>query len=808
MTVHATIDFETRSACDLKKHGSWVYSRHETTEAMCLAYRLPHWKPGRVDLWHMAHPEHGIRESKPPQELFDWIADGGLVEAHNAFFERVIWRNVMVRKHDWPEMPHLQWRCSASRASASSLPRDLENACKAMGLAIEKDMEGRRLMLKMSKPRKPRKAEVIAWMEDNFLSGDYRKYTARMVEEAGPFWHSDPDDLERLWAYCQQDVRAEEALSEVIPHLSDRELQLWQLDQQINERGARFDLPMAHAAIRLASQAKRRMNRELEKLTGIKSATQRAAVKDWLARAGVELPDTTADTVDKFLARSDVGAREKRVLQILKDVNRTSTRKYTSCIDKTDHEDGRARDLLMYHGASTGRWSGKGIQVQNFPRGTSKNSTYFDKKSGHHKAKFDMDVAAADIIDEDDEWIEAVYDGGTMEGLSSALRGLVIPSEDHELIVADYAAIEARCVLGEAGAEAARNVFRTGGDIYCDMAEGIYGYPVNKHEHPDERQFGKQAILGLGYGMGFLTFLLTCRKYGITFSVAQVKGILKDKYLKYYDWVDDYLFPKPRDEEDPKAYSNRKRNASKTRRQLTDADEDPKAIIHELALMKYTVDVYRTRYPEVKQMWADQEAAAIAAVREWEELVQRHREELQFEWELENGPLDDTNVSFSLMPWERDNVGDHIEGPVHVAGCMMWYVKGGFLCGELPSGRLLRYRSPSIKPTRTSWGAVKDGLRYMSIVTGNKWARTSTYGGKIVENITQAVARDVMADAMLAMRGTKYVPLMTVHDELVCEVPRGQGDVEEFEELMAHTESWADGCPIAAEGAIMQRYRK
>lgn len=802
----ATIDFETRSACDLKKHGSWVYSKHPTTEAMCLAFHLPGYED--VDLWHAGYEDELIAETELPLDLFAYILAGGAVEAHNAFFERVIWLNVMVARHGWPKVPSRSWRCSASRASACALPRDLENAGKAMGLGTEKDMDGRKLMLKMSKPRQPRKAEIEEFMEANGLTGDYRRHKQACIAGSPIFWHFTEEDFYRLCLYCKQDVRTEMELSDALPDLSDTELQVWFLDQEINERGARFDRDMATVALDLAEQWKKKLNKELHEITGVERATQRAQVKAWLEECeDLELPDTTAETMDWYLDNVEMSGRARRVLYIMKQVNRTSTRKYQAALDKTDPDDWRARDLLMYHGANTGRWSGKGIQVQNLPRGKmGSNASYFNKK-GELVLYFDMDVAVEDILEGDIDWLEICY-GDVMELLSSALRGMIMPREGYDLIVADYSAIEARCVLWEAGAEDALQVFRTGGDIYCDMATGIYGYNVNKKDHPDERQFGKQAILGLGYQMGFITFLLTCRKYKISFGLDQVKRILGTKFNKYHGWVDNYLFPKPKDGEAQKAYNNRKRQATKVRRQLTDAGEKPAEIIHELALMKYTVDVYRTRYSEVKAMWNAQEAAALSAVRQWEDLLWSEIGFMDEGYQELYAPRGRVHMAEDLKTPVGIKWRDGIDGPRIKCGPVTWFVMGGFLCCELPSGRLLRYRDPMIKASKTSWGETKDALRYWTVVTGGKWARTSTYGGKLVENITQAIARDVMAEAMLRSAETIYDALMTVHDELVCEVPSGQGDVKEFEQLMAETAAWADGCPIDAEGGIMKRYRK
>lgn len=750
----ATADFESRSACDLKKHGGYLYSLHPTTQAMCLHYKLP--GEGRVRRWHMAHPQHLIAESPAPEELFAFVLAGGLVEAHNAFFEQCMWLNVMVARHGWPKVPPKQWRCSAAKASAAGLPRDLDGAVKAMGLPIEKDMPGNRLMKKMCKPRQPRKDEVVAWMEAEGLTGDYRKLKAKFTAANGPLWHEEENDIYRLWDYCDTDVLAEEALSEAVPDLSPEELAIWQMDQAMNWRGARFDLDMADAALEMAKKWRDRLNDELEQMTGVSSATKRGEVKKWLAEhEDLDLPDTAAATLEWYIANEDMSGRARRVCEIVMDVNRTSTRKYQAMLDKAARGDWRVRDLLMYHGAGTGRWSGKGVQIHNFP--------------ARDLIVKDFDEACEAIKSRNLDWCVALF-GDVMKLLSHALRGAIVADDGRDLIVADYSAIEARCVLWEADAQKALDIFRTGGDIYCDMATGIYGYKVEKSTHKAERQFGKQAILGLGYGMGFVTFLLTCRKYDIHFPRTDVLRIMgRDKLEKYEGWVRSYLcLDEPRPDmspEEAKKYANKKRQAAKTRRRLVDAREDPRKIVHELALMKYTVDVYRARYSEVKQMWYDQEAAAIRAVQ---------------------------------------------EGGRVPCGKVVWEVKDGWLHCWLPSGRPIRYRDPEVKMARTSWGEQKPALRYMSVngVT-RKWERTATYGGKIVENITQAVARDIMANAMmLAHEGDTYDTIMSVHDELVCEVDKDKGSLEEFEELMSSIPPWAHGCPITAEAERYERYRK
>lgn len=729
----ATIDFESRSVFDLKKGGAWLYSKHHMTEVMVLRYLLPGMDtPG---IWHMAHEMHMIDESPAPKDLFNWIKDGGPVEAHNAFFERVMWMNIMVRRYGWPEIKDDQWRCSAAKAAAWSLPRSLEGACQAAGVDVQKDMEGRRLMLKMCKPRKPRKAEV-----EQMKAGG-------IDPDSVVLYHADEEDIYRLWDYCGTDVLSEKALSEVVPDLSPEELAIWQADQQFNLRGLLFDVDMAEAALDMAAKEKQRLNKELYTITGIKAASQRAVIKKWLTEhEGLDLPDTAGDTLTHYIENEEMSGRARRICEIVMFANKTSTRKYKAVIDKAD-SDGRIRDLLMYHGAGTGRWSGKGVQIQNFP--------------GANLIIKDFDAAAEDIKSGDLDWCHAIY-GNVMQMLSHALRGVIIAPPGKDLIVADYSAIEARVVLWLADAFKALDVFLRGGDIYCDMASGIYGYQVVKKTHKTERQFGKQAILGLGYGMGFVTFLLTCRKYGIKFALEDVYRIMGEyKAEETIAWVKDYLCMTG------EVNKSKLANAKKVVNRLTDAREDAREVLHELALMKYTVGVYRNRYPEVPAMWKAQEASAIRSAR----------------------GLGDTEC-----------------------GKVMWYYDGedDVLYCELPSGRRLTYQTPRVKMAKTSWGESKAALSYMSVNgISRKWERTHTYGGKIVENISQGGSRDIMANALLlAEEGSDYAPVLTVHDELGCEVDRNQGTLQDFENLMASVPPWAAGCPIEAEAERYRRYRK
>lgn len=708
----ATIDFETRSACSIKDCGSWRYSLDPTTQVMCLAFRLPTWEKGRTALWHPAFPHLGVEEADCPElvELFQWIAEGRLVEAHNAWFERGIWTNICVPKLGWPAVGHEQWRCSAAKAAAYSLPRNLENLTVALALKVKKDTEGAKVMKKMAKPRKPLKRDVCAWLDDNATlplpakkcvttlypndNGTYRvvaEWDGGSEEHDLPlFWNESAELLERLCAYCRVDVLAEEAVSDRLRDLSPKETEMYLMDQHINQMGFQLDREGIECALEIVNGIYAELNKELVELTEgqVQKATQRARMMAWFQENGLPLEDTQGSTIDSWLKREDVDPKVRRGLELVRALGRSSTAKFVAAQNWAHPDTWRVHGGLLYHGAGTGRWSGSGVQPHNFPRGNIKN----------------MELAWEVIKSRDLAAIEMLY-GDAMELLSHALRGMIVPTPGRRLMVADYAAIEARVVLWLAGDDEALDVFRRNECIYMAMATEIYGRLIyDKEAQAEERQMGKQAVLGLGYQMGAKKFQAT----------------LAEKY----------------------------------------------GIFIELEFAQKIVDAYRNKFWRVKKMWWDQEAAAIAAVR--------------------------------------------TPGRVVRCGRVQWCCFDGFLHCKLPSGRLLGYCDPRIIKKPTPWGENKDALTYMGVDPyTKKWRRQDTYGGMLVENITQATARDLMADAMLRChKEGLYDVILSVHDELIAECDMDKGDVKDFEATMAYTPDWAEGCPVKAEGWTGLRYRK
>lgn len=180
------------------------------------------------------------------------------------------------------------------------------------------------------------------------------------------------------------------------------------------------------------------------------------------------------------------------------------------------------------------------------------------------------------------------------------------------------------------------------------------------------------------------------------------------------------------------------------------------------------IAAYRASHPNVESFWYEVGNAAIRAVEH---------------------------------PGEKIRVGALKSITIACLGKYMYIV--------LPTKRALVYPAPGIVMEPPPWGGEdRKSLYYSGLSLNNQWVRMRTYGGHLVENIVQAVARDFMVDAKFRAREAGYAPLLSVHDEVVAERPLGEGSLEEYIRLMAVVPDWATGCPVAVEAWTGFRYRK
>ena len=137
-------------------------------------------------------------------------------------------------------------------------------------------------------------------------------------------------------------------------------------------------------------------------------------------------------------------------------------------------------------------------------------------------------------------------------------------------------------------------------------------------------------------------------------------------------------------------------------------------------------------------------------------------------------------------------------------GMVTVYYQSGMLKIALPSGRVLSYVRPRMTVNRFG----SESVSYEGIGTNRKWTRIESYGAKFCENIVQATARDVLAEAMLRLEKKGFDIVCHIHDEVVLEVPEGTSSVEEVNGIMAVCPDWCEGLPLKAAGFESPFYKK
>ncbi len=417
------LDIETFSATDLKKFGVYRYTEDPGFEILMCA-----WTRDKVD-YHIAVGEDEIL--RIPGLFTDTIV------AHNAPFERICFSVLEGVRYQDPA----RYIDTAAIAAANGLPRSLDKLAKALGVEA-KDSAGTRLINLFSKPN--------------------RKKRIRPEDK--------PEQWEEFKEYCIQDVRVLVACFEKMEDLrTDTEKKLLLVDQRINDRGIQIDEELAALAVAQASVNTERQREEVTLLTGVENPGSVTQLLDWFKEDGYELPDMTKETVAAHLGRTGDVVRD-RVLELRQDLALVASKKYETALGSVCR-DGRVRGTLMYHGAHTGRWSGRGVQLQNLP-----SASFTDDEGDWDEAS---ELSA----------LEVLFEGGEVD--ATTLKKLVRPMFLGPFVVADYNAVEARVLAWLAGEEWALQAFRAGRDLYVETARRMgpqYG-----------RKQGKVAVLALGY---------------------------------------------------------------------------------------------------------------------------------------------------------------------------------------------------------------------------------------------------------------------------------------------------------------------
>lgn len=507
MLKRVTMDFETRSASDLKKEGAYKYSLHPSTKPTCLAFK----ERGNPKVYLLKFEIINRKWKDLPKEFralwLKFISEGYEFAAHNAFFEQCIYYNVLVERYGWPTIPRTSWRCTAAKAAACALPRNLEGAGESLNLTTQKDKMGYVAMMATCKPTKQWNAWAKA--KEKVASGARiaertRKKAAQPEPPKFLEYEHNPAVWEALYKYCKIDVVTEELLDETLPDLIPTEQEIWFLNQRLNWRGLKIDIPTVQKIVGIMSVESKVKLKELDTLTMglVTKPGARKKILEFLALEGIELPDIRAKTVEDVLKGGKLSEDMQRLLEIRQQLSKTSTKKYQSFLDRANR-DGRVRDILLYHGASTGRDTGTGIQPHNFPRGAIKVT----KERPY--------AAVENIIECDHETLKVLYGDSLSIVFSSILRNMIIPGDGCELYVADFSKIEVAVLWWLSDNWAGLEILKSGKDPYIYMAAANLGKTYEEVEQAekageqwavDARQLGKAQVLGCGFRMSWSKF--------------------------------------------------------------------------------------------------------------------------------------------------------------------------------------------------------------------------------------------------------------------------------------------------------------
>jgi DNA polymerase len=454
-------DIETRSTAILRKVGPHRYAVDPNTRVICVAYAVDH----DPQLWlpNDPIPSPFIEAARNPS----WI-----VAAHNDAFESAVEQHILRPRYGWPLVPIERHRCTMAMALAAGLPARLGAVADALELANRKDAGGERLMRQMSKPRRPHKDE----------------------DPSGTYWFDDPERLQRLYAYCRQDVEVERELYARLPALSPAEQALWILSSTINGRGFYVDRSFAEAARKIAKAAAPEIDAELAEITNrsITGINQVARLLQWLQQQGYAGQSLGRKAIEKQLERDDLSIPARRALELRLGGAQAAVKKIDALLDRAGGDD-RIHGAFRYHGAATGRWAGEGFQPQNLKRPVVEN----------------IDAAITAVATGDYQHVKELYQQ-PLSIIGDCIRSMICAAPGHMLIGADFSSIESRLLAWVAGEEWKLDAYRRF-DATRDAADEPYRATAAQifHTKPadisdDQRRVGKTCDLAFGYmgGLG------------------------------------------------------------------------------------------------------------------------------------------------------------------------------------------------------------------------------------------------------------------------------------------------------------------
>lgn len=459
------IDFETYSSVNLRDCGAYPYMASPDFAPLIMTYRY-----GGDGQTKIAQGEAEIKWALRGLHEREHVT----FVAHNANFERL----VLSRIFDYAPgtfIPPERFIDTMAMGRSLGFPGSLADLSRALHVE-EKDSAGTALIQMFCVPSKK---------------------TGRAAT---------PEERPEEWAaFCRYAVQDVDTMVEVYQALITRyggfpkgEREVWNADQRINDRGILVDAELAVRCMDIAAVVKDLHLQRMGVISGLANPNSTAQVLAWVNRrlveAGVmddqnDIPvfkDTGAPlkSVDKasvayLLSRTDLPRDVRTFLEERAASNASSVAKFKAMTNRLG-ADNRVRGTIQYFGAHTGRWAGRGVQLQNLPSVTAgddeKTQAFVDRVMNEPAENF------------------------SISELKPLIRGALMAPAGQTLTVCDYSAIEARVLAWLAGEEWVLEAFRAGRDIYIETAARMFHVPYE--EAKPLRKKGKVAVLALGYGGG------------------------------------------------------------------------------------------------------------------------------------------------------------------------------------------------------------------------------------------------------------------------------------------------------------------
>ena len=743
---HVSVDIETYSDVDIKKAGLYKYAQSPAFEVLLIAWAVDSGPVQILDL--TADPGangSGAEWQKLQEFLALWRADDVLWHAYNAAFEHYC-LNTWAARHDLPQKPIGDWFCTMAHGLYCGYTAGLAATGEAMGLPQDKRKLGigAALIRRFCVPQKEKAKPLL----DGLLTEEDSLTKVRRVIAA------EPEKWKLFKEYCMQDVETEREIERRLKKwpMPAREQIIWELTCEANAGGVGVDTELVDSAIAIGEAEQARVMEEARAISGLDNPKSVQQLMKWLNKEletddETEITDLRKTTVADLLKAGVDSDKAARMLELRQQMSKTSTKKYDA-LRAAVCEDGRVRGMLFYYGANrTGRWAGRIVQPQNLPQNHLPNLDY-----------------ARQLVKARDAELLTVNYGSIPDALSQLIRTAFIPAPRPRAKAGDglRAGQPNDLALRSSGrAPAPRPRFAVAD--YSAIEARVVAWLAGEQWVLDAFRAGKDIYCATASQM----FGVPVEKHGQNSELRQ-RGKVAVLALGYG--------------------GGESALTAMGALKMGIPEEDLPGIKQS----------WRKANPSICALWRRVEDAALDVLQRGVLVTlpiktadpERARENEQRTGAARGSYSDRFNTGAYLI-FSRETDPDTAQD---------------FLTVKLPTGRKLFYAHPFLAPAKNF--PDRDSIHYYSVnQTSKKWGQTDTWGGKLVENITQAVARDCLAETLLRLRRKGMTAVFHVHDEVIVEVDR-EDQLQDILDIMAEPLDWAPGLPLKGAGFLCNYYQK